>query len=82
MELIKKREVCEMLGISMNTLEKLIRSGKLPAYRVTDTAVRIAREDVTRYLESRKIQPPTPVVRKPKPVPVKPCGYYPGMKVV
>jgi len=84
MELIKKSEACEMLAISMNTLDKLIRSGMLPAYRVTQTSVRLAREDVTAYLESRRIQPPPPpVIRRRKPAPARPaCEYYPGMKVV
>ena len=84
MDLIKKREACTMLAISMNTLDKLIRSGKLPAYRVTETSVRLAREDVTAYLESRRIQPPPPpVIRRRKPAPAAPkCEYYPGMKVV
>ena len=82
MELIKKGEACELLGISINTLDKLIHSGKLPAYRVTDHAIRLAREDVTDYLASRKIQPPAPPARREKAPPVKPCAYYPGMKVV
>lgn len=84
MELIRKSEACEMLAISMNTLDKLIRSGMLPAYRVTQTSVRLAREDVTAYLESRRIQPPPPpVIRRRKPAPARPaCEYYPGMKVV
>ncbi len=83
MELIKKAEACEMLSISMNTLDKLIHSGKLPAYKITEKTVRLAREDVTAYLESRKIQPPTPRGRKRKQqAPSHPCLYYPGMKVV
>jgi len=84
MDLIKKREACAMLAISMNTLDKLIRSGMLPAYRVTETSVRLDREDVTAYLEARRIQPPPPpVIRRRKPAPTAPkCEYYPGMKVV
>ena len=58
MDLIKKAEARAMLGISMNTLDKLIREGRLPAYRVTDHAIRLDRADVTGYLESRRIQPP------------------------
>ena len=84
MDLIKKSEACEMLAISMNTLDKLIRSGMLPAYRVTKTSVRLAREDVYAYLESRRIQPPPPpVIRRRKQASAAPkCEYYPGMKVV
>lgn len=84
MDLIKKAEACAMLGISMNTLDKLIREGRLPAYRVTDHAIRLDRADVTGYLESRRIQPPPPpTVRRRKPaVTVSACEYYPGMKVV
>lgn len=84
MELIKKSEARAMLGISMNTLDKLIREGRLPAYRVTDHAIRLDRADVTGYLESRRIQPPAPpTVRRRKPAPAAPkCEYFPGMKVV
>ena len=84
MDLIRKEEARAMLGISMNTLDKLIREGKLPAYRVTDHAIRLDREDVTGYLASRKIQPPpAPAARwKRPPAPVSGCEYYPGMKVV
>lgn len=83
MELIRKNEACRMLAISMNTLDKLIRSGKLPAYRVTETSVRLAREDVAAYLESRRIQPAPVITRRRKPAPVtRVCEYYPGMKVV
>ena len=84
MDLIKKTEARAMLGISMNTLDKLIREGRLPAYRVTDHAIRLDRADVTGYLESRRIQPPPPpTVRRRKPaVTVSACEYYPGMKVV
>ena len=84
MDLIKKSEACTMLAISMNTLDKLIREGRLPAYRVTDHAIRLDRADVTGYLESRRIQPPPPpTVRRRKPaVTASACEYYPGMKVV
>ncbi len=84
MDLIKKAEARAMLGISMNTLDKLIREGRLPAYRVTDHAIRLDRADVTGYLESRRIQPPPPpTVRRRQPaVTVSACEYYPGMKVV
>ena len=84
MDLIKKAEARAMLGISMNTLDKLIREGRLPAYRVTDHAIRLDRADVTGYLESRRIQPPAPpTVRRRKPaVTVSACEYYPGMKGV
>lgn len=83
MELIKKAEACKLLSISMNTLDKLITTGKIPAYRVTEKAIRLSREDVMAYLESRKTQPPPPpVIRRRRKLPEVKCEYYPGMKVV
>lgn len=83
MDLIRRGEACEMLGISKGTLDRLIQTGKLPAYRITDKAVRLAREDVERYLEAARIlPPPAPTVRRRKPEPERVCAYYPGMKVV
>lgn len=79
MELIKKNEACKMLCISMNTLEKLIRDGELPAYRVSEKATRIAREDVDAYLAAKRIRKPEPVIQPRK---RRVCEYYPGMEVV
>ena len=74
----------ELVERKIDRAKTLIREGRLPAYRVTDHAIRLDRADVTGYLESRRIQPPPPpTVRRRKPaVTVSACEYYPGMKVV
>ena len=83
MELIRKREACEMLAISMNTLEKLIRDGSLPAYQVSDKATRIDREDVENYLETRRIRARKAEEKEKRAAVQRPrCEYFPGMKVV
>lgn len=88
-ELLTKAEVAELLKISEDTVEKLIRGGQLPAYRIAKTCTRIDRADVMEYLESRRsraaaLQRKTRV-RVPQEIRrggINNSGYYPGMKVV
>ena len=81
MELIKKQEACEILSISMNTLEKLIREGRIPAYRIAEKSIRLSREDLQAYLEARRT-PQSVAMRRRQTAPARKCEYYPGMKVV
>ena len=49
-------EACEVLGLSANTVKKLVRKGILPAYEVTGVrGPRFQREDVEKLI--KPIQP-------------------------
>lgn len=88
-ELLTKAQAAEMLTVSLDTLDRLIRAGKIPVYRISDKIIRLDRADVTVYLESRR-QRATDLARKQKARPrgavirggVNNSGYVPGMKVV
>jgi excisionase family DNA binding protein len=89
-ELIKRSEAAEMLGVSEDTVKKLVASGHLPCYRITPKIIRFDRQDVLDYLQSRRTRMQevkrTYSTRVLKPEPyrggVNNSGYYPGMKVV
>ena len=86
-KLLSKSDVCEFLNISQNTLDRIVRDGKLPVYRIRGQC-RFMRAEVEAYLTScrelhnvRDIQ-----ARKPKRCATYdislPQYYIPGMKVV
>lgn len=86
-ELLTKAQAAELLTVSLDTLDRLIRAGKIPVYRISDKITRLDRADVIVYLESRR-QRATDLARKQKARPavirggVNNSGYVPGMKVV
>lgn len=87
-ELLTKAEVADLLTISEDTVDKLIKTGQLPAYRIAKTCTRIDRQDALEYLASRKIKAAAlrkARVRVPSEIRrggVNNSGYTPGMKVV
>lgn len=89
-ELITKAQAAELLTVSEDTLDRLIRAGMLPVYRISAGITRLDREDVAAYMESRR-QRATAIGRKSNKVKFAPevyrggknnSGYVPGMKVV
>ena len=89
-ELITKAEAARMLTVSEDTLDRLIRAGMLPVYRISAGITRLDREDVAAYMESRR-QRAAAIGRKSNKVKMVPevyrggknnSGYVPGMKVV
>ncbi len=78
MTLITKHEAAEILGVSVRTLERMIRRGVLPAYRIGPKTVRLSPEDIEAYVRGHLVAPQA--VKKAEPV--RPCRYVPGMKVV
>ena len=78
MTLITKHEAAEILGVSVRTLERMIRRGVLPAYRIGPKTVRLSPEDIEAYVRGHLVAPQA----AKKAEPVRPCRYVPGMKVV
>lgn len=88
-ELMTKAEAAELLRVSESTVEALIRSGQLPAYRIARACTRIDRADALAYLETRKVkirslQKVSSIkdIKRRQRIERMPSGYTPGMKVV
>lgn len=89
-ELLTKDQAAQLLTVSVDTLDRLIRAGLLPVYRISAGITRLDRADVLVYMESRR-QRATAIGRKSNKVKMAPevyrggknnSGYIPGMKVV
>lgn len=87
-ELITRAQAAELLTVSEDTIDRLVKSGQLPAYKISPKITRFAREDVEEYLQSRYVKAKAlqrkTRVRRPNEFRggVNNSGYYPGMKVV
>ena len=91
-ELLTRAEAAELLRVSETTVDRLIASGLLPAYRVYRGCIRLDRADVESYLEGRRVRAsalsaqikPASVLdlRRRQKIQELPCGYVKGMKVV
>ena len=75
---ITRQQAAERLGISLPTLDGLIRRGQLTAYRIGPRIVRIEEKDLDAYLAGRLVAP----MKKAAEPPARPCRYVPGMRVV
>ena len=57
MKFLKKREVAEMLYISITTLDRKMKSGEIPYYKTGDKKqyrVRFAEEEIKEYMNKFK----------------------------
>ena len=84
MDLIDKREAAEILGMSIDTLEALMRSRKIPYYRLTRNIIRFDKSDVYAFIRASRVETeeetgPRPRRRRER---EHECVYYPGMVVV
>lgn len=77
---ITRQQAAERLGISLPTLDGLIRRGQLPASRIGPKIVRIDERDLEEYARGRLVAPAP--ARQTAAPPPRPCRYVPGMKVV
>lgn len=75
---ITRQQAAERLGISLPTLDGLIRRGQLPASKIGARIVRINERDLEEYFSTRRVAP----MKKAAEPPTRPCRYVPGMKVV
>lgn len=51
-ELLDTKQVRKILGVSHNTLQAIVRAGKLVQKRINGRSVRYSRSDVKEYIES------------------------------
>ena len=74
-ELITRAQAAELLTVSEDTIDRLVKAGQLPAYKISPK--------ITRYVKAKELQRKTRV-RRPNEFRggVNNSGYYPGMKVV
>jgi excisionase family DNA binding protein len=63
--LLYPRDVAQQLGISVKTVHKLVRDGKLGCVQVTRTDRRFTQEQVQHYIESCTIMIPAKIDREP-----------------
>lgn len=55
-QMLTLKEVARELNIGLRTVERLVETGELPAYRLSPRVQRVRREDLEAYLESRRIE--------------------------
>lgn len=81
-DLLTKDEAAKWLGFSVDTLDEIIRQGKIPIYRLGKRLVRVHREDLVRYVESCRVEAPAASGTKKRRSAPRICGYKEGMDVV
>lgn len=51
---LSRKELCKQLGITYPTLDRLVKSGVLPTYRVGQRRIVFKKEDVEKYLQNNR----------------------------
>lgn len=82
-KLISKAEAAEMLGVSIDTVERLVRRGDLAMYRIA-SLVRFSEREIYQFICDNRVQAP---VQWPRPSRTKErtdstIHYIPNQKVV
>jgi excisionase family DNA binding protein len=70
-KLLAKKEIAEVLGVTVKTIDKWVSEKRIPFVRITGKCVRFIPEDVRAYFQGQTIQPDPPQ-RKKKPARRKP----------
>ncbi len=82
-DMLTKDEAAQFLGMSRDTLDEIIKTGRIPFYRLGKQIIRIHREDLVAYVESCRVEPHADSGRKKSSgKPPRVCGYIKGMDVV
>ncbi len=55
-ELITRAQAAELLTVSEDTVDRLVKAGQLPAYKISPKITRFDRADVEEYLASRYVK--------------------------
>ncbi|MCI6972337.1 MAG: helix-turn-helix domain-containing protein [Clostridiales bacterium] len=85
-EFLDKLSAAEYIGVSLQTLDRIVKDGALPFYRIRGR-VKFSVSDIDEYIESCRCRM-CPVEAPKKAKPNKTvygsgrCAYVPGMKVV
>ena len=79
MAYLTRQEAADMLQISTNTLDRMVKRGVIPAYKIGPKIIRFEDKDITEYVHSHQA---APLARMKKVETVRPCRYVPGMDVV
>lgn len=84
MALITKKEAAARLAVGEKTLEWLIGSGELPAYRIARSCIRLEEADIDAYIARCRIkaQAAAEQKRRTRKPTRRTCAYRPGDKVV
>jgi len=61
MELLKTKEVCELLKINKQTLFKLMKQGKIPYIKLSDKCIRFPKDEIIAYLRKNTITSETKI---------------------
>jgi excisionase family DNA binding protein len=64
-QLLYPRDVAQVLGISVKTIHKLVRDGKLGCVQVTTKDRRFTQDQVQHYIESCTTNAPAKIDREP-----------------
>jgi excisionase family DNA binding protein len=64
-KLLYPRDVAQVLGISIKTIHKLVRDGKLGCVKVTERDRRFSKEQVQYYIEGCTKNAPAKIDREP-----------------
>lgn len=82
-DMLTKDEAAQFLGISRDTLDEIIKNGRLPFYRIGKQIIRIHKKDLTDYVESCRVEPAPSRARRRSPAAApRVCGYIKGQDVV
>lgn len=76
---IDRATAAKRLLVNEKTLDRMIKRGAFPAYRIGPRMVRIDEKELEAYIRARRVEPEAGRWAEPL---ERPCLYVPGMKVV
>lgn len=83
MDLMTKDQAAELLGISRDTLDTLMKQRKITYYQLSPKIVRFDREDVLEYIRLSCVEAAEPAAKRTRRSwKQRECLYVPGMEVV
>lgn len=77
---LSTKQTCELLGITLRTLYRLIDTGQIPAYQF-GRVIRLRRHEVDAFIEQQRIEPGTISHLYPEPATPRPPKETPTIDV-